>query len=177
MKNGKENKALLNYNSLTEEMIFKDRGKTLALGSTEIQLIDTIFIKDRRFCTLNNAIVELIIQSNYDLFAENKCKALNKGQETAYGGKSQTAATSSYGSINSGGSVYNLNISEDYELKPYTHYWLRKNGNLKKFTSIRQLKKLYNDKKDLFKAYVKKNDVKFDNQESIVLLIEYLEVH
>ena len=38
-----------------------------------------------------------------------------------------------------------------------------------------ELKKLYKDKKDLFKAYVKKHDVKYDNQKSIVQLIEYLE--
>ena len=174
MKKGQENKALLNYNLLTEEMIFKDKDKLLALGPTDIQQIDTIFIEDRRFCTLNNAIVELIVKATYDLFAENKCKALNQGTETAYGGTSQTGATTSYGSVNSGGTV-NLDISEDYKFKPYTHYWLRKDGKLKKFTSIRQLTKLYNDKKDLCKSYVKDNDVTIENQESIILLIEYLE--
>ena len=38
-----------------------------------------------------------------------------------------------------------------------------------------QLKKLYKDKKDLFKAYVKEHGEIYDNQESIIQLIEYLE--
>ena len=175
MKNGIEHKVLLNYNSLTEEMIFKNRDQILALGPTDLQQIDTIFIADRRFCTLNNAVVELIVKTTYDLFAENKCTALTKGRETAYGGTSQSGAIASYGSINSGGDVLDLDTSLDYEFKPYTHYWLRKDGNLNEFTSIRQLKKLYNDKKDLCKSYVKDNDVTMENQESIILLIEYLE--
>lgn len=175
MKNGIKHKVLLNYNSLTEEIIFKNRGQTLALGPTDLQQIDTIFIADRRFCTLNNAVVELIVKARYDLFAENKCTALTEGRVTAYGGTSQSGSIASYGSINSGGDVLDLDTSLDYEFEPYTEYWLRKDGNLNKFTSIRQLKKLYNDKKDLCKSYVKDNDVIIENQESILLLIEYLE--
>lgn len=38
-----------------------------------------------------------------------------------------------------------------------------------------ELKKLYKDKKGVFKAYVKKYGTKYDNQESIIQLIEYLE--
>jgi hypothetical protein len=42
---------------------------------------------------------------------------------------------------------------------------------------MRQLMKLYYDKEDLFKAYVKKHDVKFNNPESIGQLIAYLETN
>jgi len=37
--------------------------------------------------------------------------------------------------------------------------------------------KLYDDKEDLFKAYIKKNEVIFNNQESMVQLIKYLETN
>jgi hypothetical protein len=157
-------------------MIFKDKGKTYALGYTETQLMDTIFVMGRKFFTLNNKIVELLINSTCDLYAENKCSVIHKGKQTAYGGTSQTAATSSLGSYKSGGAFYDINMPEDFEFKPYNHYWLRRNGELNKFTNIRQLMKLYDDRTDLFKAYVKENDIKFDNQESIVRLIDYLEI-
>jgi hypothetical protein len=175
MKTGIKNEALLNYNSLTEEMIFKDKGKILAIGNTELELVDTIFIKDRKFFMLNNKFVELISHSKCDLYAEHKCNVLLPGKPAAYGGTSQTSATTSYSSINSGGVFYKLKLPEDYEIKPYTYYWLKKNGELNKFINMRQLMSLYDDKKDLFKAYVKKYDVKYDNQESIVQLIKYLE--
>jgi hypothetical protein len=46
---------LLNYNSLTEEMIFENNGKKLAIGKGELELVDTVFIKDRKFVILNQA--------------------------------------------------------------------------------------------------------------------------
>ena len=42
---------------------------------------------------------------------------------------------------------------------------------------MRELKKLYKEKEELFKPYVKKYGVKYDNQESIIQLIEYLETN
>ena len=177
MKNGTKNKAMLNYNSLTEEMIFLDNGKMLAIGNIELESIDTVYIVNRKFCTLNNKFIELIYHSKCDLYAEHKCSVIVPGKTAGYGGTSQTSSIDSYTSILSGGTLYELQLPEDYEIKPYTYYWLKKNGELNKFINMRQLMKLYDDKKNLFKAYVKENDVKFDNQESIVQFVKYLETN
>jgi hypothetical protein len=177
MKNGIKNKALLNYNSLTEEMIFKDKGKMLAIGETELELVDTVFIEGRKFFTINKKFVELIFHSKCDLYAEHKCSLIEKGKPTAYGGTSETSATTSYSSIISDGRFYELELPENYRIEPYTCYWLKKNGELNKFISMKQLMKLYDDKKDIYKAYIKKHDVKYNNQVGIVQLIEYLETN
>jgi hypothetical protein len=175
MKNGIKNNALLNYNSLTEEMVFKDKGKMLAIGKANLEQIDTVFIRDRMFFILNKNFVELILHSKCDLYAEHKCSLIPPGKPSGYGGTSQTSAITSITSINSGGRLYELELPDDYEIKPYTFYWLKKNGELNMFINMKQLMKLYDDKKELFKAYVKKHNVKYDNQESIVQLIKYLE--
>ena len=177
MKNGIKNNALLNYNSLTEEMIFKDNGNMLAIGKTEMELIDTVFIKDRKFITLNNKFVELISHSTCDLYVEHKCRVIPPGKPSGYGGTSQTSSATTYSSILSGGRAYALKLPDDYEVIPYSYYWLRKNGELNRFINMKQLMRIYDDKKDLFKAYVKKHDVKYEDQESIVQLIEYLEAN
>ena len=43
------------------------------------------------------------------------------------------------------------------------------------FVNLGQWKKLYKAKKDVFKDYVKAHDVKFENTESIVQLLDHLE--
>jgi hypothetical protein len=177
MKSGIKNKALLNYNSLTEEMIFENNGKKLAIGKGELELVDTVFIKDRKFFTLNSKFIELIYHSKCDLYAEHKCSVKEPGKPAAYGGTTETSATTSYSSFSSGGKIYELKLPDGYETKTYTYYWLKKNGELNKFINMRQLMKLYYDKEDLFKAYVKKNAVDFNKQESIVQLIKYLETN
>ncbi len=174
MKNRITDDVLLNYNTVTEQMIFEKQGKMLAIAPTELGLVDTVFVKDRKFIAFDGAFVELLSYSKWDLYVAHECEIDYSGKSSGYGGKSKTLAIESYSSINSKGSSYQT-TPIGYELNPYVHYWVKKNGNLNKFTSLRELKKLYKDKSDLFKAYVKKYNVKYDNQEAIIQLIEYLE--
>lgn len=176
MKSGVRNKALLNYNALTEEMIFENNGRNMAIGTNEIPLVDTIFIKDRKFVVLNGKFVELVYHSKYDVFVEHKCKVEEAGKPAGYGGTSQTSATTSVSSLYSQGRViYNLKLPDNFKAKPYHSYWLKKNGELHELTSMRGMKNLYKDKKALYKKYLKANNVRYQDQESIIQFIEYLE--
>lgn len=175
MKNGIKNEVLINYNSLTEEMIFENKGAKLAVS--QLEHIDTIFVNGRKFIPMNNKFVEILYHSQYTLFAEHKCSIRDPGKPAAYGSTSQTSAITTYSSYFSGGQVYELKLPDGYETKPFIGYWLRKNGKLNKFLSIRQLSKLFNEKEGLFKEYVKKHDVKYDNQASLVKMIRFLEAN
>jgi hypothetical protein len=175
MKAGEKNETLLNYNSLTEEMIFENKGRKLAVAPRELARIDTVYIKDRRFIPLNDLFVEIICDSKWDLYVEHKCHVKEPGKPVGYGGTSKTSAVSSYSSFYSEGIVYELILPEGYETRPYTYYWLKRDGEMYKFKNMRELKKLYKEKERLFKPYVKDYGVKYDNQESIIQLIEYLE--
>ena len=197
MKDGGKNETLLNYNSLTEEMIFENKGYKLAIAQKEFARIDTVYIKDRKFIVLNDQFVELLYHSNFiidrktielndqfvefsyhsnwDLYVEYKCKVKEPGKPSGYGGTSKTTAVRSYSSFYSEGMFYPLKLPDGYETAPYTYYWIKKDEELDKFKTMKELKKLYKEKEDLFKPYVKKHGVKYGNQESIILLIEYLE--
>lgn len=156
-------------------MVFDDNGKKLAIGKPA--LVDTVYIKDKKFFMLNNKFVELVYHSKCELYVEYRCRMIPPGNAAGYGGTSQTSAVTSNSSYISSGRAYDLKLSDGYEVKPYIIYWLKKDMALNNFMNIRQLMKLFNDKKDLFKAYVKEHDVKYDMQESIVQLIKYLETN
>jgi hypothetical protein len=176
MKDGKRNDALLNYNSLTEEMIFDNKGQKKAITINEILIVDTVFIKDREFVPLNGKFVELVYHSKWDLYIEHKCNVEEQGKPAGYGGTSQTGAATSVSSLYSQGRVvYDLKLPDDYKTKPYTIYWLKKNGELNKFINLRELKKFYKGKRNVLKEYLKLNRVNYQNQDSIIQLIEYLE--
>lgn len=177
LRSGEKYNTLLNYNSLTEEMIFEKKGKKLAIAMNEIPKVDTIFIKDRKFVTLFNKFVEFVYSSEWELYAEYKCKIEEPGKPVGYGGTSHTSATTSISRLTNDGVVYELKLPDEYKTNPYTIYWLKKNGELNSFINIRQLKILYKDKKDLVKEYLKTNPVKYHDQESIIELIKYLELN
>lgn len=173
MKTGVKNEALLNYNSLTEEMIFDTKGKKLAM--TQLEQVDTVYISNHKFFVQNKKFVELLHKSKYELYVEHKCNVKDPGKPSAYGGTSQTSATTTYSSYLSGGQVYELKLPEGVETKPYTEFWFKKDGKTNKFLSIRQLMKYFEDKEDAFKEFVKANNVKYENQESVVALVKFME--
>jgi hypothetical protein len=175
MRSGIKNETLLNYTILKEQMIFEQNGKKLAIAPNELRLIDTVFIENRKFIALNDVFVELLSHSKWDLLIEYKCEVEDVGASTGYGGTSETTATRSFATIYSEGDNHQLNLPDDHKLKPYVNYWLKNKGHLDQFTSMRELKKLYNHKADIYKAYLKKHRVKYDDQEGIIQLIEYLE--
>jgi len=175
MKTGHEYKALLNYNALSEEMIFDDKGVKLAIGKEEKERVDTVYIMNRKFFTLDGSFVELIYRSESELYAQYKCDIKYPGKPAPYGGTSETTSVSTYSGILSGGVIYELKLPDDYKISPYTYYWLKKEGELKKFVNMKQLTKLFDDRKDQFKEYVSAHNVEFKNQESLVQLLKYME--
>ncbi|EKD30899.1 MAG: hypothetical protein ACD_77C00458G0002 [uncultured bacterium] len=175
MKDGKINSLSLNFNSLTEEMVFKASSKVLAIVKGEIELVDTVYIKERKFVVLNNKFAELLYSRGIELYAEHKCSVIAPGKPGPYGTTSHTSSTATLSSLYTGGTVYSLSLPEGYSTRPYTYYWIKKNGELTKFINIKQLQKFYADKKESYKAYTKENAVKFENQESIAKMVRYME--
>jgi hypothetical protein len=175
MKTGIRNEAVLNYNSITEEMIFEYRGTKLALG--QLDLVDTIYIEDRKFIPMGNIFIELLFKSEYSLYVAHKCKIKDPGKPAGYGGTSQTSAITTYSSYFSGGRFYEMSLPEGVETQSSVEYWLEKDGKMNKFLSVRQLSKLFSEKENAFKSYIKKHDVEYDDQASIVELIGFMEAN
>ncbi len=175
MKNGLKNEANLNYNSLTEEMVFENKGTKLAM--TQKELVDTVYIDGRKFLPTAKNFIELIYKSKYELYADHKCSIKDPGKPAAYGGTSQTSSSTSYSSFLANGKAYELQLPVGTETNPSIDYWIKKDGVSYKFLSLRQLSKLFEDKKELFKEYVSKNNVKYEKQQSLIDLIRFLETH
>lgn len=176
-KNGIQQSALLNYNSLTEEMVFEDQGLKLAIIEDEIIQIDTVFIKDREFIVLNRKFVEYLDLVNCDLYIEYRCRVKDPSKPSAYGGTSEISSRESLSRYISRGTLYEINLPGNLVAEPYFYYWLNKNDKIGKFVNLRQLRKLYKGSEDIFKKYVRDNDVRYSDKQSIIRLINYLETY
>jgi hypothetical protein len=116
-----------------------------------------------------------VYHNKYDLYAGHKGSIVDPGKPSAYGGSSQTSSVDTYATFLSNGQAYNLKLPEGVETKASTDYWLKKNGKTELFVNLRQLAKLFDDKSDSFKKYVKENKVKYENEESLIGLIKFME--
>lgn len=173
MKTGIKNSAMLNYNSMTEEMIFESNGKKLALMN--LHKIDTIYAKERIFVPYENKFIELVYHNKLELYAIHKCRVSDPGKQTAFGGSSQLSSTTAYSSIAGVGQVYELTLPDGFQALPYSDYCLKIGERLANFNNLRQLTKLFEEKNDQIKRYVRENKVKYEDQESLIGLIRFLE--
>jgi hypothetical protein len=173
MKSGVRNDTLLNYNSLTEEMLFVRNGKTLAI--INLDKIDTVFIENRIFIPMQKKFAEVVYHNNFDLYALNKASVIDPGKPSAYGGTSHTSAITPLSSFVSGGQTYDLKVPEGSETREYVEYYLKQDGQTNIFLSIRQLSKLYKGKKSQLYKFVRENRVTYEDQESLVELIRFME--
>ena len=175
MKNGTENHALLNYNAASQEMIFDQNGKKLAIAPPTLNQIDTVFISDKKFVRHNNKFMEVLLDGEIQLFAEHKCRIIPPPKPAAYGGTSETSSVDSYSSWQTDGRLYNLELPNDFKVNPITVYWIKKNGELKNFVSINQIRKYYKNKKKELKEYEKEHKIDFQNNDDILQLIKFTE--
>ncbi len=145
MKSGESYNQVLNYNILTNEMIFNNAGNYLAIASPEN--VDTVYINDRKFIPINNKFYEVLVNSGMPLLLEFTSTISEPGVSTGYGGTSTTAAATSFQYLINAGGAYELKLPDEYIVKPGFVYWIMKDGKLKKAANAKQLNKHFGIKK------------------------------
>ena len=177
MKGGRENPALLNYNVATEEMVFNQNGQVLALSEISLSQLDTVIIKARRFVLRDHKFVEVLHRNGYKLLARYKCKILPPPKPAAYGGTSHTTSVDSYSSWQGDGRLYDLKLPDNYEVRPYTIYFLNNGSDWKEIKSMKQLKNFYKKKSSLFEKYQSQHKPAYEDEEAVALLVHFMETN
>lgn len=173
MKSGDASNQTLNYNIVTDEMIFDNNGTYMAIAQPEN--VDTVYIRERKFVTLNNKFYELLGSGKAPLLLEFTATIHEPGTPTGYGGTSNTTAASALKSLISTSGAYSMKLPDGYTVIPGFAFLILKNGKLEKAGSEKQLIKIFPDKKDVIKDLVKKNNTNFSKREDIIALIKQVE--
>src|SRR5262245_48870368 len=82
-KSGTVIKTLLNYNTLTQEMIFRQNNQQLALA--DVQNIDTVFLSQKKFIPVNNAFYVVATDTKVPLLIQYEADVVQPGSETGFG--------------------------------------------------------------------------------------------
>lgn len=173
MKSGETSNQVLNYNILTNEMIFDNEGKYLAISQPEN--VDTVYINERRFIPLNNKFYELLVASGTPLLLEFTASVSEPGTSTGYGGTSNTTASTSFKSLVGVGGAYELKLPDGFKVIPGFAYWIMQDGKLERAGSEKQITKIFPYKKQVIHDFVKANNTNFSKREDIIKLVKEVE--
>jgi hypothetical protein len=169
MKTGKIEESRLNYNSLTEEMIFENRGKSLALAN--VNAIDTVYIQGRKFIPGGDVFYEVPVNVKIPLLIKHTCRVIPPGKPTAYGGTSETTSVTIINNLFQSGKVYDLKLPDDYKITSSTNFYLKSENNYIRINNVKQVIKCFPDKEKEIKEFIKLNGTDFDNQKDLIDLI------
>jgi hypothetical protein len=169
MKNGKTEESRLNYNSLTEEMIFETKGKYLALAN--VGVIDTVYIQNRKFIPVDKVFYEVSVNMKIPLLIRHTCRVIPPGKPTAYGGTSETTSVTIINNFFQSGMVYDLKLPDDYEITSSTGFYLKSQNIFIRIYKLKQVIRYFPDKEKEIIEFIKLNGTDFDNQKDLIDLI------
>lgn len=171
MKSGERKRAVLNYNLVDQEMVFMQRDQYFVLD--EPQLIDTVYMANRTFIPFEKGFYELALTGPATLFIQHKAYSESIGVPTGYGARSQTTSYNYVKMIFGGNGAINLKFPDEFRIVDDTEYWVRKEGVMHNFDSKRQFLKIFPEKEKELNQFIGKNKVNFDNNQSVIKLVEY----
>jgi hypothetical protein len=171
MKGGKVNTAMMNYNTVTEKMVFISNNEYYDLIDPET--VDTVKLGESKFVPVGKAFYEVLLSQPVALFIQHKGTLMSAGKPAGYGGTSQTSSSNYITSIQQSGIHYNLALPSDFIVNPANVYWIRIGDKWSDFTSEKQFVSLFPGKASEIKSFIKANHIKIDKPENLKMLVEY----
>ena len=171
MKNGQLQNTILNYNTVTEKMVYQ-KGEDL-YDMTATELIDTVYIQNSKFVPFGKVFYEVLLVAPVSFYVQHSGSLIPPGKPAGYGGTSQVSNTKQFSGVELSTGYYNLKLPKDFSVQVNPVYWVRVEKNYSGFINERQFLKLFPDKETELKNYIKANKIRFSRLSDLVKLVSY----
>jgi len=172
-RQGDSTTAMLNYHRLSEEMQFIDlKRDTLKIANADmiksIRISNDLFYYDHGYVKLikDNNTIKLASKQTLRVSAKNKIGAYNMA--------SPGSAIDSYSSLTIDHKNYNLAIREDITLTKRTEYYFGDKYDHFFLANKKNVLRLYPKQEKAVTAFLKENNIDFNNRDDLEKLLQYL---
>jgi hypothetical protein len=170
-KGGAAVEALLDYNIISQEMMFDNNGTKLVLDQDNI---DTLYIQDRKFIPARQVYFEKLTNTAIPLYVQYKSTAVPPGPSDRIGGGSNQVG----GAVISKKTIenadkYSMKLPEGFKLKNEDAYWLQKGGQFSPANDLKKVIKLFPSKGEQITAFVKENNIDLTSKADLIKLINF----
>ncbi len=169
MKNGHTEEAIVNYNMISEEMIF-EKGTT-RLAMDKIETIDTVYLGSRKFVPYEKYFLEILLEDRVSLFIRHKRNILQSGSPAGYGGTTETGAAHSISYLAGSGSLYKLQLPSEYHLTDASQFWIKKESSFFRIGTERQILEIFPEKSKEIKQFMRQNKINLRKEKDMITLI------
>jgi hypothetical protein len=171
LKDGRDLDLILNYNIVTEKMVFLQRGQLFDMINYEA--VDTIYILQRRFIPFGKVFYEVALNGPVSLFIQHKGDIQSPARPAAYGGTSQVSSSTYYNYITLGNDAFRMSSKPEIIITAESINWIRKNNTMYNIVSNKQLLKILFDRKSAIRQYIRANLLNTKNSDDLLKVINY----
>jgi hypothetical protein len=170
-KNGASSTNKLNYNLLMGEMEFLQARDTLSIiKKKDIGLI--VVAQDTFY--YDNGYLEQIAGGKFKVVLKEYIKLKEVLSKDSYGTSSSGSASNTFGTLPAEGNFYKLTANKDMVFqKTFEYYFATPSSGFIQF-SKKNVIRLFPQKEDAIKAYLKSNKVDFNSRDDLLRLADFL---
>ncbi|MFD0766320.1 hypothetical protein ACFQZI_15770 [Mucilaginibacter lutimaris] len=174
-KNGATLDATLDYNTVTQEMMFAQEGKNLILN--DVSNIDSVVINGVVLVPARNVFFEKLTKTPIALYAQYKGKIV---QGDPLGGRIGTSNSTLNGQLNGRKANndkpgnYDLKLADGYTMDVQTIYWLKKGNEYTQVSTLKAFTKQFPGKEAQIDAFVKENNISIVKIQDMIRLTEFV---
>ena len=161
----------MNYNAGTEEVVFEQQGKWMALDN--LNLVKRIKIGENVFEPINGKFYQKIGICAEGLYVSYRYKVIPPSAPSAYGSESNTSASTSWSSLAGRGNLYEFTIPSEYKVVKSKDFLLYKDNQLCQVNKYSQVSKLYPQKAKALKDFIKTNKLDWNDKTDIKRIIDF----
>lgn len=171
MKNNTTQIAILNYNTVTETIVYEENGELFDLVNTD--LVDTVYLQNSKFIPVGKVFHEVVEAASLPIFIQHKRKLFAPGKNVGYGQTSELAASYSLSSIEHAGGRNELTIPSNYRIANDNVYWIRKDNKKVSFSNVKQLQRIFPNKGREIAVFMKTENLQLKEKDDLIKIINY----
>lgn len=172
-KGGGKATANLNYNTVTQEMLFMQGANKVVLDPATV---DTIIIQDKKFIPAAKAYYLKLTNTKIPLYQQitnNKSGNTGVADAAAGIGRSMTGTEDYTKQTNTSAADYDLAYKDGVKLLADNKFWLEKDKEFRKANDTKDIIKVFPDKEQAIEAFVKQNNIDFKKAEDVAKLVVF----
>ncbi|QHS55173.1 hypothetical protein GWR56_06325 [Mucilaginibacter sp. 14171R-50] len=170
-KGGATVEASLDYNTVTQEMMFDQNGSKLILD--DVSNIDSIVIQNFVFVPANKVFYEKLTKTPVSLFAQYKGKAVKASADEIGVGGAIGGTIGVTKKDNQKPGSYDMQLKKGYKINNQVVYWLKKGNDFIQVNNLKSLDKIFPGKENQIDAFIKENHTSIYNIADMIKLIEF----
>jgi hypothetical protein len=167
-KAGKEVNIILNYNMVSEKMVFEQKGQYFDLINPE--QVDTAYIGNRKFIPRGKEFLEVLVTGNFPFFIQHRAELQAPPRPGAYGTTSALTSSNYLAGYQTDIGYYNFKLPAGYIVNKSPFYWIRKGEEWIKINSEKQVPKVFPGSRDQIRDFIRENGIDASNRSDMIKL-------